>query len=469
MGGTTAMDYDYTGQRVKKFGPLGLVLYPFAGYEIGPDGTKTKFFRVGAEMLAAKQSPVSNPEKKLFYHNDHLGGVNVITDINGLKVQLNEYDPWGKVSSTEGNVDPEKRFTGQILDPESGLYYYGARYYDPELARFISPDPIVPSPGDPQTLNRYSYVRNNPVRYIDPSGMSFWSAIANFFKGFFRSVPALVTGIVVGIVAGPIFGGMAAAVNTAINGGNFGKAIGYGALFGGIAGVIGGPIYEGFGGVSNGVFDLTNFVAAVKTGAVVGAVFGGISTAIHGGNFFRNVAMGALGGAVSSAAAFGIMKGGTEAYAAAKESWNSLPGTTAEAQKSAAGLQLVNNYTKQQLQPGDTASDLCTQVCGEEKPLNAQNQQGAAQGAGGKNPTWANNFFRAIAAMAAAGVLETAEALIVVGLHATTLGPVGIAVGIPVAILGVGIGVGGLILGANAIDVQGTVGLPDLKFPKDSR
>ena len=61
------MDYDYTGQRVKKYGPLGLVLYPFPGYEIGPDGTKTKFFRAGTELLAAKQSPVSNPEKKLFY------------------------------------------------------------------------------------------------------------------------------------------------------------------------------------------------------------------------------------------------------------------------------------------------------------------------------------------------------------------------------------------------------------------
>jgi hypothetical protein len=98
---------------MKKWGPLGLTVYPFAGYEIGPDGTKTKFFRVGTEMLAAKQTPVSNPEKKLFYHNDHLGGVNVITDIIGNKVQLNEYDPWGKVSRTEGNVDPEKRFTGQ--------------------------------------------------------------------------------------------------------------------------------------------------------------------------------------------------------------------------------------------------------------------------------------------------------------------------------------------------------------------
>ena len=51
-----------------------------------------------------------------------------------------------------------------------GLYYYGARYYDPTLGRFIQPDSIVPEPGNPQSLNRYAYVNNNPLRYTDPSG-----------------------------------------------------------------------------------------------------------------------------------------------------------------------------------------------------------------------------------------------------------------------------------------------------------
>jgi len=50
------------------------------------------------------------------------------------------------------------------------LYYYGARYYDAALGRFIQPDTIVPEPGNPQSLNRYSYVRNNPLRFVDPSG-----------------------------------------------------------------------------------------------------------------------------------------------------------------------------------------------------------------------------------------------------------------------------------------------------------
>ena len=52
----------------------------------------------------------------------------------------------------------------------SGLYYYGARYYDPLIGRFISADTLVQSPANPQTLNRYSYVLNNPLRYTDPTG-----------------------------------------------------------------------------------------------------------------------------------------------------------------------------------------------------------------------------------------------------------------------------------------------------------
>jgi RHS repeat-associated protein len=142
--------------------------YPFAGYEIDPNGTITKFIRIGIENFASKRGA-----SKYFYHNDHLGSVNVITDINGAPVQLNEYDPWGSVSRSEGTIDPTHRFNGKELDPESGLYYYGGRYYDPEISRFISPDPFIQTPDDPQSLNRYRYVINNPQNYIDPSGYFF--------------------------------------------------------------------------------------------------------------------------------------------------------------------------------------------------------------------------------------------------------------------------------------------------------
>jgi len=63
------------------------------------------------------------------------------------------------------------RFTGQREDATIGLYFYNARYLDPQLGRFTQADTIVPEPGNPQALNRYSYVLNNPVRYTDPTGM----------------------------------------------------------------------------------------------------------------------------------------------------------------------------------------------------------------------------------------------------------------------------------------------------------
>jgi RHS repeat-associated protein len=62
------------------------------------------------------------------------------------------------------------KFTDQELDPETGLYNYDARLYDPVVGTFISPDPTVPRPFDPQSLNRFAYARNNPLRYIDPTG-----------------------------------------------------------------------------------------------------------------------------------------------------------------------------------------------------------------------------------------------------------------------------------------------------------
>jgi RHS repeat-associated protein len=71
---------------------------------------------------------------------------------------------------TSGTTPMARRFAGQIEDATIGLYFYNARYYDPALGRFVSADTIVPSPGDPQSLNRYSYVLNSPLNYRDPSG-----------------------------------------------------------------------------------------------------------------------------------------------------------------------------------------------------------------------------------------------------------------------------------------------------------
>ncbi len=81
------------------------------------------------------------------------------------------YRPWGETRLSTGTTPTTWRFTGQREDATIGLYFYNARYYDGALGRFIQPDTIVPQPGNPQSLNRYSYVLNNPLRYTDPTGM----------------------------------------------------------------------------------------------------------------------------------------------------------------------------------------------------------------------------------------------------------------------------------------------------------
>lgn len=116
----------------------------------------------------------ANERKIYFYHSDHLGSTNLVTDEQGQVVERVEYAPFGSISVRQGSANVPQKFTGQRLDAGTGLYFYHARYYDPSLGRFIQPDSIVQAPADPQTLNRYAYCRNSPVNYVDPSGHSFW-------------------------------------------------------------------------------------------------------------------------------------------------------------------------------------------------------------------------------------------------------------------------------------------------------
>jgi len=122
---------------------------------------------VGNAATAPVYSPVF-----YYYHTDHLGSSNVLTDRSGNVVQHYEYSTFGQ-TSYQNNTSAfpiSNRYTGQTADDETGLYYYGGRYYDPQLGRFIQPDPTVPDPTDSQSLNRYSYCRNNPLNETDPSG-----------------------------------------------------------------------------------------------------------------------------------------------------------------------------------------------------------------------------------------------------------------------------------------------------------
>jgi RHS repeat-associated protein len=80
------------------------------------------------------------------------------------------YKPWGTTRYTTGTSPTTFQFTGQRLESSFGLYFYGARWYDSYLNRWIQPDTIIPDTNNSQSYDRYAYVQNNPLKYIDPFG-----------------------------------------------------------------------------------------------------------------------------------------------------------------------------------------------------------------------------------------------------------------------------------------------------------
>ena len=110
--------------------------------------------------------------------DDHLSGTSLVTSDNGTSLGNMKYYPFGVCRNSPENFPTDRLFTGQRLD-NTGLYYYGARYYDATMGRFISADTIIPDPANPQSFNRYSYCLNNPLKYVDPSGhdveINYWN------------------------------------------------------------------------------------------------------------------------------------------------------------------------------------------------------------------------------------------------------------------------------------------------------
>ena len=133
-------------------------------------------------------------EKRYYYHSDHLGSAQFVTDWRGRQYEHIEYTPYGELWIEEVAAGLDKlpfRFTGKEMDEEIGLYYYGARYLDPKYSRWLSGDPAlgeyIPAAGadtsklagmggvyNTVNLHLYHYAGNNPLRYTDPTGAFDW-------------------------------------------------------------------------------------------------------------------------------------------------------------------------------------------------------------------------------------------------------------------------------------------------------
>ena len=156
--------YDGDGNRILRVGPEGTTVYVGDYYE-KQGSAVTKYYYIAGQRVAVRVNGTL-----YFLHTDHLGSTTLLTDQSQQVVARLGYRPHGDTRYAMGNLPTDRRYTGQRWDGALALYDYRARYYDPLLGRFVSADPLVPEPGNPQALNRYAYVLNNPICHIDPSG-----------------------------------------------------------------------------------------------------------------------------------------------------------------------------------------------------------------------------------------------------------------------------------------------------------
>jgi RHS repeat-associated protein len=140
-----------------------------------------------------------------YYHHDALGNVRVVTDKTGQVLERHDYLPFGEECTTGAcaanpglHASQPRKFIGKERDAETGLDYFGARYYAQQAGRFTSIDPVHAwreNLVDPQRWNRYAYGRNNPLRYVDPDGRDILDYVggaanafgSNFFAGAGRA------------------------------------------------------------------------------------------------------------------------------------------------------------------------------------------------------------------------------------------------------------------------------------------
>jgi RHS repeat-associated protein len=181
--GNASYVYDANGRRVQK--TVGSTttdfIYDLAGSVIAEKqgSTWTKAYVYADGQLLAQYDNTVTPNTTYFAHKDHLGSTRLLTKVDQTAQECDGYQPFGELDTSvctpmppSPNNSTTHKFTGKERDSESGLDNFGARYFASTLGRFTSPDPKARSAklADPQSWNRYTYVGNNPLAFIDPDG-----------------------------------------------------------------------------------------------------------------------------------------------------------------------------------------------------------------------------------------------------------------------------------------------------------
>jgi RHS repeat-associated protein len=195
-GTTTTYKYDPLGRRVQISSASQTTSYVYDRENV--------HLEYGGSALAASYTNGFASDARLevvrggapyYYHQDGLQNVTRLTDRNGATAATYTYDAFGAPGASTGNVANPFTFTGREYDPSNGLYFYRARSYDPRSGTFLSEDPV------PAT-NSYSYVHNDPVDLVDPSGTQAtidYSALV-FRVSLWASSPARAFGCYMGLV-----------------------------------------------------------------------------------------------------------------------------------------------------------------------------------------------------------------------------------------------------------------------------
>jgi RHS repeat-associated protein len=179
QAGGTKYFYDVFGRRIGKANAQGKTAFIWDGDVIALEKTaehtrhylfEPNSFVPLAQIVSANDS---EQEHTAYYHVDHLGTPQTLSDENGEIAWSAEYKAWGEAqvvmskAAKEAGINNQLHFQGQYADEESGLHYNRYRYYDPEIGRFISSDPIGLMGG----INTHAYAPN-PVEWVDPFGLA---------------------------------------------------------------------------------------------------------------------------------------------------------------------------------------------------------------------------------------------------------------------------------------------------------
>jgi RHS repeat-associated protein len=315
-------NYSRYQQTVIKNGATDSVKTYIGGvYEQETTDTLTKdihYIFAGDARIAIETQTSDGDNTTRYLHLDHLGSIETITDEQGTLVESLSFDAWGQRRTDNWNtltqaelltlldegLLTDRGFTGHEHLDEVQLIHMNGRVYDPVIGRFLSADPFVQAPTNLQSLNRYSYVLNNPLSLVDPSGFffkklfkgakKFFKKVGKFFKKYGKAIFAAVIGIAtgglaiwaVGALAGQI-GGIASAMVS-------GFGFGFGSSFSGTL-LYGGSVGDAFeNGLKSGAIGgltagLTHGIDATFKSfiprAIGRSVVNGATNVMQGGSF----------------------------------------------------------------------------------------------------------------------------------------------------------------------------------------